>query len=311
MGVWVNEFGIALAVNKYGEEGHWVTTEEGQHLFISGDGHLKTSPGGKVLAKKSADQESVSQTSALEDKKAEVKAATDKAMGKKPAASEKPTAGSFPSDDKKRTIPYDENSKEYATTYDTIEAIDKELAPTADHLTPEQSNAVREYTGRSYQNWNNALRGDAEAAALPGVADGIRALQAAIDSAPVLKQPVNVYRGLAVGIDPDKQRQAIKTLMDQFKTALSTGGEVSMNGFSSTSLNPDKASGQFASGDESLVMEISAKKGLYVENHSAFKGKGEYELVLGHNSRFRVVGIKNLEYREGRKKVTVQLEQII
>lgn len=49
------------------EDGHWVTTEDDRHLFISGKGHLMTKPGGKVIAKRN-DKKSVKKKSSVENK---------------------------------------------------------------------------------------------------------------------------------------------------------------------------------------------------------------------------------------------------
>ena len=73
------------------------------------------------------------------------------------------------------------------------------------------------------------------------------------------------------------------------------------------------AGGSSSASTSGLVMEILAKKGIDVAGMSTHAS--ESEILLGHNSRYKVVGVKHVQYQDyytGANTVrqVVQLEQV-
>jgi hypothetical protein len=77
-----------------------------------------------------------------------------------------------------------------------------------------------------------------------------------------------------------------------------------MKGFVSTSIRPGTAA---SFGGSSVRLEIASRKGVYLEAISQHDQEKEY--LMDHDSRFRVAGIKELEYSDGSKLKTIQLIQ--
>jgi hypothetical protein len=172
-----------------------------------------------------------------------------------------------------------------------------ELTATVANLTPEQKGAVNAYSGGYYRALNQSLRTGAPLSPQSQqVYDGVRS---AIAAAPPLKDAVTAWRG--VKLEGDQARQ----FMAGMEGALKSKQPVEMKGLISTSLSPGTAA-DFGS----VVMEVRATHGIYVNPVSTVKG--ERELILDHGTKFKVVGIKDIPFGGGgNKRKVVQLEQIM
>jgi hypothetical protein len=170
-----------------------------------------------------------------------------------------------------------------------------------EHHTKATKSALSSYTKKGDGPMNQALREGTPAP--PAVQKKIAAIQKAYDESPAFPEPVAVWRGIQLA-EGEKQQ-----LMEKLKSMAGTGETFALKGFASTSTEPDVAR-QFGN----VMMEIHAKKGLSMEGVTKFGG--EKELLLGHNSQFRVVGVKELKYLPYGKSVpititTIQLEHVL
>ncbi|MCR9292059.1 MAG: phage portal protein [bacterium] len=133
---------------------------------------------------------------------------------------------------------------------------------------PEINDAIEHYTTEGYADLNHLLRqGDTEA-----ISGRYKSTMNQLDELTdkELIEPVTVYRGLG---------DSGESLLSQIEE----GDELSDAAFMSTSPNAWEAA-QFAYGDKPVMMQIKAKRGMYVQDV-------ETELVMKRNARLRVVGI--------------------
>jgi hypothetical protein len=115
-----------------------------------------------------------------------------------------------------------------------------------------------------------------------------------------------VYRGIAL---TPKKRQALIDLVERAKT---NGQLVQFPGFSSTSIDPNVAAGdEFTTQKKPTVLEIRATHGAPA---GSLGRKFEAEILLDHNSTFRVVGVETVKYRQDDGRMipvtAIQLEQV-
>lgn len=143
-----------------------------------------------------------------------------------------------------------------------------------------------------------------------------KALNGAIGEAGDLPKGTTVYRGLSVS----SEEQA--AMVAQFRGAAQSGGEITMSGISSTSLDPQVAANFADRGQGSIVFEMKPKSGAYVSELSGFdrtaragKGLPENEVLLQHGKKYKVAAVQD-DVSLGKKKTkgwgmtVVQLEEI-
>ena len=117
-----------------------------------------------------------------------------------------------------------------------------------------------------------------------------RVLAAALDKAAPHPTPVLSYRGVST-----RRAKSYARLEGAFADALATGKSVALTGFTSASLDPAVAASKTDPG-RGFVLELSSRRGLYVGGHGY--GTGDTREVLhNHGSRFRVAGVRPVEYR--------------
>jgi len=114
-------------------------------------------------------------------------------------------------------------------------------------------------------------------------------LQKAFAKSPPMDKPVNVYRG----IDMKSMKSADKaTFLRKLEKAANGGGEIQLPGYQSTTTDEKLARSDFGFGKQNqLSMTIAARHGLDVKPYAVVPE--EWELLLNHNSKFRVKSFKN------------------
>ena len=132
-------------------------------------------------------------------------------------------------------------------------------------------------------------------------------IDTALDAGGIQKE-ANVYRGLR--LDSPQQRDE---LLVNFQAAMDSGDTVQFKGYTSTSFNPEISSGFTGEPDSSILFEIRAKSGVYVD---AVVTEGEFERLQAQNTSYRPTRIlRGVEYHnpdKGRGKYTVvQMEEVV
>lgn len=120
-----------------------------------------------------------------------------------------------------------------------------------------------------------------------------------INSAPKLKEPITVYRGVKHAPELDNVR---------------VGDQIVLNGFQSTTFDPATTSKYLSAGGGGHVLEMRVDHGLALGH--AHSIEGEMEFLLDHGDAYRVMGIKtvpmmryepNVDKRELRPTKVIQL----
>jgi hypothetical protein len=159
-------------------------------------------------------------------------------------------------------------------------------------LTEGERGAVKLYTGPAYAPINQNLRTHPDSFSSIDATHRrlIRGLDAAIRKYP--KHPVQTsYRGMTV---TDDAKWA--GLRAGFEAAHATGGTVTLNGFTSASLDP-KIAAIFGGGDRGrAVLEINSPRGAFLG--LAASSGGEKEVLHNHGERFKVVAIEDRTYSD-------------
>ncbi len=163
-----------------------------------------------------------------------------------------------------------------------------------DKIPDTQKKAIRHYTGKGYEYINNALRektkmSDADATTAAN-------LDAFFKSISPLEDPQLVFRGISIP----------KYNIDNFMKSMTPGSKVSFPEFLSCTVNPVVADG-FTSGGVSIAVEIMAHRGAFVRPGSSCKQEDEF--LIPRDSKFRVIGTKEVQWA-GSKKTVIQMEQI-
>jgi hypothetical protein len=183
-------------------------------------------------------------------------------------------------------------------------------------LSTAQQKAVADYTDKGYRAVNDMLRGADDPT--PRAQKLHAQLQTLFAAAAPSEKPVTVYRGLSL------HSQQVVRLLKQLKGAHESGEAVHFAGYSSTSFDPAiaftygeggkrKAGG---SGND-VVFEIAARKGVNLGVLASDDPSGqlsEQELLLDHDSAFRVAGIRTVKFKhpetgEVQERAVVQLVQ--
>jgi len=165
--------------------------------------------------------------------------------------------------------------------------------------------AVKFYKHRGFSKLNSALRDGTELDPLQK--ELVKELDTALDAGGIQKE-VNVYRGLR--LDSRQQRDE---LLSNLQAAVATGDTVQFKGYTSTSFNPEISSGFTGEPDSSILFEIRAKSGVYIDGAVSER---EFELLQAHNTSYRPTRIlRGVEYYnpdKGRGKYTVvQMEEVV
>ena len=198
-----------------------------------------------------------------------------------------PSAGLFAPDDQPRT----KDAARIAIARQATEAAG---------LTDRQREALINYTDTGYASMNAVLRGSRfpDPAQQARAERRIREIESALDKA-ILPEPVTVHRALK--LDPARTEE----LLAGFRKSMDSGSPVKLSGFQSTTLDPDYAA-TFGKGS-GVLMEIAAKKGLYLEGFT--ENPGEEEMLLPSGLDYRVAGVKELTIG-GKTRTVIQLEQL-
>lgn len=182
---------------------------------------------------------------------------------------------------------------------------EKETAPKQSAVSQKQASAVRDYTkedGRVYQKINKALRSGTK---LPNdLEQQVKLIAEAIDAAPVLEKPIDVYRGLTF-----KDPESGAAFLTRIKEAADKGEYFEDPAFLSTSTDSGVASdfADLGSEDEPRVMvdmKIKARKGLKLSNMIEDTGEGEFLMQRG--TKMKIVTVRQV----APDQYTVELEQM-
>jgi DNA-binding Lrp family transcriptional regulator len=315
--------------------GHWVTLEDGQHVFIGGGGGVLATRG-QISGGAGAD----SVRSALAGAKPRTVDQLAKATGLsrdevlrrmnvllgqgrleksvvKGKAAYKLKAGpgdalSATSPAKKPVVPAAGKGAGFPADdaprkFDEGAALtfEKSQRPFLNTVTRPERDAVRAYTSSLYDEVNGSLRAGTP---LEGrAAEVVGHLDAVFARAPRLAEPVTCYRGIALSPADAAEFQR------KMAAAAASGSPVTMPGFSSTSLDPGQA-GRFGGKDDGAetFFEVRARHGLAVQPLTSYRT--EHEFLLPRSARFRVHGLKDVEvvngYGESRRVKVIQVEQL-
>lgn len=198
---------------------------------------------------------------------------------------------------------------ERVASLDVPKEIDDSAKGWAAKLPSRQKDAVEEYSGDWYDKGNRALRSDPTGASLSGAdRKTFEDLRAAVRSAPEFEAPVTTYRGMKI---KDGEKAA---LFAAARAAQQSGDGLQFAGFQSTSLNAEEAVAWSGTMSRGPVLEIKAKQGAYIQPLSS--SPGERELLLDHNTVYRVLGIEeNVPFRDRSgivaRRDVLRLEQVV
>lgn len=247
-------------------------------------------------------------TQAIEDAAQEIADewidALDKALAE--GKDDEPEAGRFAMTlhesqaDYSPTQPRDDQGRWVATGAGAIADLVMDQAPARSLMRAAEKKAVYGYTDGADQRINKTLR----SGKIPPAA---KDLDAAIERAGKLKAPVKVFRGIELAEAPSD----LDGMLAHATTKFPVGGTVTDAGYQSTTT--DYAAAQVFAGAitkrPGLIMEIKAKRGLYVDPLSA--KTGENELLLPRGAKHKVLGHETFKDPEtGRTMVVVRMEQL-
>lgn len=137
------------------------------------------------------------------------------------------------------------------------------------------------YTGSSYEAWNQQLRGvrDHGQTVAREAAEAAAAVDRAVEASGERADPILVWRKVRIPNAIAKGRQTA----DYVDQAYQPGTFVQKRGIQSTATSTGQWSGE-------VIFEIRTRWGAYVDPIS--RNQGEQELLLPHNSLFRVAGVE-------------------
>jgi len=242
------------------DAGRWVTTEEGQHIWVSGAGEIKPSGPSKAEEKKP---------------KAKLKPSKLPSPKAKQPQKKEPKTSSTPDYVGKPITDTLAKSKKVFDAPAYQQALQK-IAANSD-----MRETVEDYTLEGYKSLNSKMRScPPDFSCLSGKdKEMYEVLEYTLDRLPPLKEPIKVFRGLE--LNPE----LTKSLVDAAKSIMEAGGDFSMPSITSTSISSDIGGG-FGS---SVVFHIMAKKGLYAESMTI--NTGEEELIQSSKTKYKVVGV--------------------
>lgn len=157
-----------------------------------------------------------------------------------------------------------------------------------------EAKVVEMYTGSSFVDMNNGLRG--KGIKDPGMKDLANILQNTISKVKPFKEPVAVERLV------DIKGAKLEKMLKQMETAKDNGKPWKLDGFTSTASSLDKSA---HAGLGSVRISLKVKRGLDASPYTQFPG--QKELILEHGAKFKVVKIEKTA--EGHPHI--HLEQIL
>lgn len=169
------------------------------------------------------------------------------------------------------------------------EVLEKVGSKWADGLSEQEKNTIKSYTGSSYTEINNALRG--KGAMTTYYKKQIDTIEEAINKASTPPPPELVWRGAS---SEDAQK---------FVAQLASGDVIKLAGFQSTSIKPEFANNW---SNNKTVFEIKPAKGAYISPISMHKS--EYEYLLPHGAKYTVRGIAKVKLGYHGENTVIQLE---
>lgn len=162
---------------------------------------------------------------------------------------------------------------------------------------PTQASAVREYTGGG-GDINDYLWSGKPLSGSNAAMDA--ELQEAFDSTPEFTNPVTVKRGLGL------EGKVLPTLISQLEQSQKSGHPYTHAGYVSTTTSDAIMGGDY--GGSNVVFTIKATHGLDAAPVSQFKGQDE--VLLNRDSRFKVVSVKKTSPPGKAPKYAVEMEQL-
>lgn len=157
-------------------------------------------------------------------------------------------------------------------------------------LNHEERGAIKFYTAFGFQEVNNCLRGkDTDFNCTERSKKTAKLINKALEKAPDQDPPWVTYRGI----------HADNAKMVESLAALKPGDELTLNGFQSTSINP-----QVARNFGTTVFEIRSRKGIPIGELS--DTEGELEVLLGHGWKYRVADNKPIGSAGARRKIVLE-----
>ena len=168
-----------------------------------------------------------------------------------------------------------------------------------DRLSFSELEAIDSYTTSLSYRINAKLRAnpneiDAEA----------KLIASSIDKAAEFEKEIPLYRGLNPRTSPEFDNERV---INFFKE--NVGKTVQMAGFQSATIDPNSATLANFSRNNGVVMEIKTKKGLAIAGKS--QSKGEKEVLLGHNWKYKVLGITQKTFKTDNgpfKRTVIRME---
>ena len=247
------------------EEGHWVTTRQGNRLFISDDGVARTGPGGEAI---DSDKENSGDGRTM-----------------------------------KRMVDEQDISKHFTEQGQRIKdlVVDKGLQDTVSKYTVEKRIDSVPY----HAVLNKSLRTAANRRDLFNLELAKLASDLDVLTSNEFDEPVTVFRGvgakLAYNPSTSVQDRGVAFLAKAEEMLSEGGGTIEDYGFASTSASPNVASefgGWIPAEKSKLVMQIEGvRKGAYLESVTDYGN--EFEVLLPRNSRFEILGIdKNVKLED-------------
>ena len=162
-------------------------------------------------------------------------------------------------------------------------------------LTLTEAKACEAYGGSAYGPLNSALyQGQTPSGSSAKV---YNQLTSAFAKAPPFKQPVEVARGLSL------DGNSLTAYLANLQNGVTSGKPIQLAGFQSTTTTTHIA----FSGN--IQLSIMAKHGIDLDPYSACAG--EHELLLNHDTPFRVHSIEHTTDEHGDPQYNIRLEQLL
>jgi hypothetical protein len=170
--------------------------------------------------------------------------------------------------------------------------------------------AVKDYTGSGYHSLNKAMRKCPETLDClePAEQKKAKAIESALAKHGVLETPITVWRHFGLS-----KATGAADFLPLMQKAMLEGKTVRLPGFKSCSTDPTASAGFSTNGSShkevQYALEVRAKTGGYIKPVS--KHTSEDEFLLPHGAKYKVVGIKEVQYGGYTKRMTFQLEEVV
>ena len=177
--------------------------------------------------------------------------------------------------------------------------------------TPAEIAALKEYTGGDFATINKAQRKcPPDFQCVEGNSRKVmEAVESAIAKAKPFKEPVALYRGLTMRTD------MANAIFASAQENIKSGKEFTMPSLTSTSTSPGRMVKDFTTSSgpavTSVVFEIKAKTGLYVESITGVPG--EKEVIQSAKTRYRVAAVEEVDFQMKAgpmRRTVIRLEEI-